>query len=141
MSRLKRLLIVLVLLGAGNLLWQLLGELSFYTERLNGRIAYVYDGDTIRIGKTRIRLWGVDAPELETKAGRKARDWAVKAWEGKQARCRKMGTTRGRVAARCTIGSSDMGRQIIRAGHACEWRRYSRGYYSQRMTCERLGRR
>lgn len=141
MTRLQRLILVIVLLGAGNLLWQLLGELDVYTERLTGRIAYVHDGDTIRVGKTRIRLWGIDAPELETKAGRRARAWAVKAWEGQLVRCRKRGTTRGRVAARCTIKGKDLGRQIIRAGHACEWRRYSRGYYGQRLTCERLGRR
>jgi len=141
LSRLQRLILVIVLLGAGNLLWQLLGELDIYTERLEGRIAYVNDGDTIRLSNTRIRLWGIDAPELETKAGRVARAWAVKAWEGKRVKCRKMGTTRDRVAARCSIGGKDMARQIIRAGHACEWRRYSRGYYGQRLTCERLGRR
>lgn len=140
MRYLKRFLIVVAILAAGNLLWRLAGYFDFYTPTLEGRIAYVHDGDTLRIGKTRIRLWGIDAPELDTAAGRKARDWAVKAWEGKQATCKRQGQTRGRIAARCTIGGEDMGRQILRAGHACEWRRYSRGYYGQRMTCERLGR-
>ncbi|NKC02215.1 MAG: hypothetical protein GKR90_27450 [Pseudomonadales bacterium] len=38
-------------------------------ERKHGTVAYVFDGDTIRLKghKTRIRLWGVDAPEKKQK--------------------------------------------------------------------------
>ena len=35
--------------------------------------AYVVDGDTIRIAKTQIRLYGIDAPELNHPYGKKAK--------------------------------------------------------------------
>lgn len=146
---LKRFLVVVAILAIGNLLWRAAGWMGLYTPSLAGRIAYVYDGDTVRIGKTRVRLWGIDAAELNTPQGRAARDWAVRAWEGRRATCRRLGETRGRLLARCRIRTRrggrgihrDMGRQIIEAGHACEWRRYSQGHYGRRLTCERLGRR
>jgi len=34
--------------------------------------AMAVDGDTITAGGTAVRLWGVDAPEVETAAGRRA---------------------------------------------------------------------
>lgn len=37
---------------------------------------YVIDGDTIRINKTQVRLFGVDAPELNHPYGKKAK-WAL----------------------------------------------------------------
>jgi len=137
----RRFLIVVAVLAAGHLLWRAAGWIDLYTPMLKGKIAYVYDGDTIRVGKTRIRLWGIDAPELDTPEGKKARNWAVRAWEGKSVTCKRLGRTRNRIAARCALNGTDLGRQVIAAGHACEWRRFSRGYYGQRLTCERLGRR
>lgn len=36
-------------------------------ETLQGVVNFVYDGDTIKIGKERIRLVGLDTPELNTR--------------------------------------------------------------------------
>ncbi|WP_443216563.1 thermonuclease family protein [Rhodophyticola sp. CCM32] len=44
-------------------------------DRISGN-CYVIDGDTIVIRKLRIRLWGIDAPELDHPWGQKAK-WAV----------------------------------------------------------------
>ena len=48
---------------------------------VTGRIIELIDGDTFRIGSFcrpfRVRLKGVDAPELGTPSGDRARDWAV----------------------------------------------------------------
>lgn len=44
-------------------------------EIIRGR-AYVVDGDTITIKKTQIRLFGVDAPEINHPYGKKAK-WAL----------------------------------------------------------------
>ncbi len=41
------------------------------SSRIEG-LATVTDGDTIKIGKNRIRLFGVDAPEMDTEAGQNA---------------------------------------------------------------------
>ena len=44
-------------------------------ESLRGR-CYVVDGDTITIGKTNIRLCGIDAPEMDQPFGKNAK-WAL----------------------------------------------------------------
>lgn len=108
-------------------------------ERIAGKVSYVHDGDTLRIGRQRIRVWGIDAAELRTAEGRKARDWAVRAWEGKRAVCTPLGRSYNRIVARCQIDGKDIGLQIIKSGHACEWRKYSKGYYRQAQTCESRG--
>src|SRR6056297_1883851 len=36
--------------------------------------AYIVDGDTIKVRKTQIRLFGIDAPEMDHPYGRKAKD-------------------------------------------------------------------
>ena len=109
---------------------------------IRGKIEYVHDGDTIHIrhrGRiVRIRLWGVDARELSTPAGRKARDWAVRQWEGRKAVCEPLGRSYRRVVARCHVDGVDIGQRLIVSGYGCEWRRFSKGYYRQpqHMLCE-----
>ena len=43
---------------------------------------YVVDGDTIRQGMVSVRLWGIDAPEMDTQAGRNARRYLIELTEG-----------------------------------------------------------
>lgn len=97
-------------------------------EALAGR-AQAVDGDTLRIGSTRVRLTGLDAVEREqscTDAGGK--DWAcgeaaraflADAVAGATTRCRSEGRDRyGRTLAKCEAGGGDLGDAIVRAGWA-----------------------
>ncbi|MBL9009786.1 MAG: thermonuclease family protein [Alphaproteobacteria bacterium] len=103
--------------------------------------ARVSDGDTIRIGETRIRLDGIDAPESDqscttrtppivtfacgSSAAGKLRALA----DGAVVRCVAHGTdTYGRTLATCYAGESDLGRAMVRAGWALAYRRYSARY-------------
>lgn len=102
-------------------------------------IPAVHDGDTYRINGTRVRLWGVDSPELdqtcrrpETYAcGVTARD-ALIAWvAGREMACTPTGgKSYDRVVAWCEVGGIDVGAWLVSNGWACDWPQYSDGAYA-----------
>jgi endonuclease YncB( thermonuclease family) len=101
-------------------------------------IPRVTDGDTIRIGKIRIRLHGIDAPEQRQKCMADGKKWAcgreatfalaraiVKHW----VTCIPKDKDRyGRVVAVCKAGDTDFGEWMVKRGWALAYRRYSRDY-------------
>lgn len=97
----------------------------------------VHDGDTLRCGQDRVRLFGVDAPEVRRgKAPAEplaydARDLLVQLTRGRVG-CRVVATDRyGRHVARCwSSASPDLNAAMIRSGLTTEWRAYSKGAYS-----------
>lgn len=99
---------------------------------------YVVDGDTLQCGPARVRLYGVQAPEL-AHFGRRAEPFAAEATRRLQAltrgpvTCREAGNSRdryGRMVARCSgPGTPDLGRRLVREGWATDWSRYSGGEY------------
>ena len=89
----------------------------------------IVDGDTLRFGSTRVRLTGIDAPELDqTCTDAKGQDYAC----GSDAKrfvaelvgtaetsCARSGRDRyGRVLASCSTGGHDLGQAIAEAGWA-----------------------
>lgn len=94
---------------------------------------YVVDGDTIRQGMVSVRLWGIDAPEMDTQAGRDARRYLIELTEGETLTCEQKGTDGyGRRVASCTDSyGADLACSLLEAGHAEEWFTYSGGYYRE----------
>ena len=96
------------------------------------------DGDTIRIGNTRIRLHGIDAPETNQICERNGKKWrcgrestkALKTVIGeKSVSCSKRDIDRyGRVVAVCRAGSINLNAWMVGNGWAVAYRRYSRDY-------------
>lgn len=95
---------------------------------LSGR-ASAADGDTLRIGETRIRLVGFDAVEfdqtctdtkgIEWACGRDARAFLDGLVDRGETSCASEGRDRyRRVLARCRTAGDDLGEQIVRAGWA-----------------------
>lgn len=94
---------------------------------LEGR-ARVVDGDTLSVGDARVRLTGIDAPELDQTCGEGGTAWAC----GQAARsfldriagdtdvsCRRSGRDRyGRTLATCSVAGRDIGKAIVDAGWA-----------------------
>lgn len=110
-----------------------------HAQEISGTVARVVDADTLDIGETRIRLWGVDAPELSTEAGRDAAAWATARWTGQSLTCAQKAAKRsyGRIVARCFRyirgeGVSDIAFEAVRAGHAVDVPEYSGGFYGGR---------
>ena len=123
-------------------------------ETLSGP-AEVVDGDTLAIRgeRTRIRLYGVDAPEgqqtCEDAAGKRylcgsrASD-ALAALIGRNGRvsCEEEDRDRyGRVVAVCTANGLNVNGELIRQGWAIEYRQYSDGRYADEEAEARLAKR
>lgn len=97
---------------------------------LTGR-AYVTDGDTITIAGTQIRLFGIDAPEMNHPYGKKAK-WALVALcKGQQIQAEVTATDdHGRTVARCTLPDGrDLSAEMVKQGLAIDWPKYSGGLY------------
>lgn len=100
--------------------------------------ARVIDGDTLEVGHERLRLHGIDAPEI----GQSCRDAAGRSWDcggaAREAlarlvrggvRCEARDTDRyGRIVARCMAGERDLGAALVAAGMAFAYRKYSKDY-------------
>ena len=91
--------------------------------------ARVIDGDTVEIAGTRIRIQGIDAPELDDRCHRPdGSEWACGVWSAEAARDRFGGQTLrcedlgerswGRVVARCLMGETDMAAAMVAKGAA-----------------------
>ncbi len=99
---------------------------------LEGR-AQVTDGDTIRIGEARIRLKGIDAPEMEQRCSRSGRSYAcgetarralIDLVSDETVRCRAAGRDRyRRILARCTVNGNDIGTAMVENGWAVSYGR------------------
>lgn len=82
----------------------------------------ITDGDTIREGALRVRIWGIDAPEMDTR-----RDLI----DGQPVGCNPVDTDRyGRTVAQCWLPDGrDLACEMVRAGWAVDMPRYSKGAY------------
>jgi micrococcal nuclease len=98
----------------------------------------VHDGDTLRCGPERVRLFGVDAPEVrrgQTPAqpfAYAARDELIRLTRGRVG-CRLVDRDRyGRFVGKCwSSATPDVNAALIRSGLATEHRRYSKGVYAE----------
>lgn len=106
----------------------------------NGHIirgsAQISDGDTIRIGSERIRLVGIDAPELHQNCGRKAgepyacgetsKQYLKKLIKGRKVECRWIKRDQyNRILADCSVGDEEsLNRQMVLDGWAVSYSNY-----------------
>jgi endonuclease YncB( thermonuclease family) len=93
--------------------------------------AWVTDGDTIVINKTQIRLFGIDAPEIDHPFGQKAKWAMVKLCKGHKVKAVVTDVDHyGRTVARCTLPDGrDLSAELVKMGLAIDWPKYSGGKY------------
>jgi endonuclease YncB( thermonuclease family) len=95
----------------------------------------VLDGDTVQIRDVRVRLWGIDAPELPSPAGYHARAALRRLVKARAVRCEPVGHDKyRRTVARCFVGDVDLGAAMIQAGKARPFCRYSGDFYDAAAT-------
>lgn len=97
---------------------------------LTGR-AYVVDGDTLTILNTQVRLFGVDAPELDHPYGKNAKGALLSLCKGHDVRAEITGQdTHGRTVARCYLADGrDLSAEMVKLGLAIDWAKFSNGQY------------
>ena len=109
-------------------------------ERISGR-AKVTDGDSFEIGRTPVRLFGIDAPEGRQSCTRDGRAWDCGNEAARKLRGligdRTVSCTQrdiddyGRTVAVCRSGGGDLAAEMARAGLAVAYRRYSNDYVDE----------
>ncbi|WP_417272165.1 thermonuclease family protein [Celeribacter halophilus] len=97
---------------------------------IRGR-AYVVDGDTVVIRKTQIRLFGVDAPEMNHPYGKKAKWALVKLCKGQEVKAEVTDVdAHGRTVAKCFLPDGrDLSAEMVKLGLAIDWPKFSDGAY------------
>ena len=114
--------------------------------------ASVIDGDTLEIHGTRIRLWGIDAPEstqlcrgddsLQYRCGAQAANDLDAFIARRPVNCLPMNLDQyGRTVATCSAGGADLGEWLVRGGLALDWPQFSKGRYdAAQRSAEHAGR-
>lgn len=97
---------------------------------LSGK-CHVIDGDTIVIKNIHVRLFGIDAPELEHPWGQKSKWKMVELCKGKEVTAEVSGElSHNRVVATCRLPDGrDLSAELVRRGLALDWAAYSGGRY------------
>lgn len=93
--------------------------------------AWITDGDTIKIRNTQIRLFGIDAPEINHPYGKKAK-WALhKLCKGHNIRAEITDIDdHGRTVAQCFLPDGrDLSAEMVKQGLAIDWPKFSGGKY------------
>ena len=121
------------------------------TKAQIGGKAKIIDGDTIQIGDNRIRLYGIDAPELKQVCKINGRNWmcgeeAAMALAYEMANhwisCITKGKDRySRTLAICFKANIDINREMVKRGLALAYRKYSNIYieYEELAKSNKLG--
>ncbi|MHA3980408.1 thermonuclease family protein [Halovulum sp. GXIMD14794] len=98
--------------------------------------ARVIDGDSLVVAGVEMRLNGLDAPEVPTAAGQRARAGLARIARGPVS-CDLTGErSYDRMIARCANANGDLAAQMVAAGLALDCARYSGGRYARYETAE-----
>lgn len=100
----------------------------------------VVDGDTLRFDGEKVRLWGIDAPELRQTCMRHGMEYGC-GQEAKAALARLVGDAMisctpvdkdkyGRTVGRCVANGHDIAAEMVSQGWALDQTQYSKGAYA-----------
>ena len=130
------------------MIFLLLPTLSSSSEKIISGNAKVIDGDTIKINKKKIRLFGIDAPEKNQickkiylnffifsfqknyKCGEKSTLALLKKIKDKKIKCilEDNRDRYGRFIGTCHVGNQDINRWLVKNGYALAYKKYSKKY-------------
>ena len=99
-------------------------------ETFTGKCVGVHDEDSVTVMKAgraeKIRLEGIDCPELGQDFGTRAKRFTSSLVFGKEVQVKEYSPDRyGRMVARVSVGGQDVSLEIIKAGLAWHYKRYS----------------
>lgn len=102
-------------------------------DTFEGTVERIIDGDTFIMSGARIRVWGINAPEIKEPYGPIAKAALARiVAQDAHFKCDIKDNDRyKRVVALCKNKYGDIGEALVRDGHAYDWPRYSGGHYYQ----------
>lgn len=104
---------------------------AFTTATVLQGQCWVIDGDTIIIDNVRLRLAGIDAPELDHPWGNQSKWALVQLCKGQTVTARlRPELSYDRVVAECYLPDGrDLAAELVRRGLALDWPKFSGGKY------------
>ncbi len=108
----------------------------------------VIDGDSFTFKHIKIRLHGIDAPEIEQTCQVNSKTYAcgqeakifLQSLLSEQTKCNVKRKDRyQRILAICFTGEQDINAKMVQAGHAIAYRRYSQDYIPQQEYAKKHG--
>ena len=99
--------------------------------------AYVHDGDSFRLAGRKIRLWAIDAPELDQTCGNAAQKWDCgqeakhqleRLIHNQVVKCHAKSTSHDRLVAQCFVGETDLSKHMVTSGYAVALPHISKAY-------------
>ncbi|MEN8708553.1 MAG: thermonuclease family protein [Paracoccaceae bacterium] len=124
------------LLGMSSVSYAITARPSVAAQRvlmvLNG-YARVTDGDTLVIDERRVRLFGIDAPELKHPYGAEAKAAMEALCQGQMIQAQALSVDRyDRLVARCVLPDGrDLAAELVKRDLALDWSKYSGGAYAR----------
>ena len=113
---------------------------------LSGKVVSIHDGDTITVlqGKQQIkvRLFGIDAPELKQPYGKKSKQFLANLIAGEVVEVEGNGEDRyKRTIGTIYLNGADINAQMVENGYAWAYRKFSKKYTLQESQAkkQRLG--
>lgn len=113
---------------------------------LSGKVISIHDGDTITVlqdkRQIKVRLYGIDAPELKQPYGKKSKRFLANLIAGKGVEVEENGKDRyKRTIGIVYLGGTDISAQIVANGYAWAYRKFSKKYTLQESQAksQRLG--
>lgn len=93
---------------------------------------HVIDGDTIVISGSKIRIAGIDAPELEHPWGKKSKYALIQLCKGQVVTATiQEDLSYDRLVAKCHLpDGTDLAAELVKLGLALDWPKYSGGEYA-----------
>ena len=103
---------------------------------LSGKVIKVSDGDTITVlqGKqqVKVRLYGIDAPELKQPYGKKSKQFLANLIAGEVVEVEENGKDRyKRTIGTIYLDDKDINAQMVENGYAWAYRKFSKKYAPQ----------
>ncbi len=101
---------------------------------LEGKVIKVVDGDTIWIlpkggERVKIRLYGIDAPEMKDSGGKKSKKYLSKLIAGKEVQIKTHGHDKyRRVIGIVYLNGTDINGKMVKDGYARAYLKYSKKY-------------
>jgi micrococcal nuclease len=125
-----------------SLIFLLIFSSSLFAEEFTGKVVGVADGDTItvmRLGRgEKVRLYGIDCPEKGQAFGNRAKQFTSEMVFGKEVLVKTHGYDKyGRILGDVfTPEGQSLNQELVRAGYAWWFRRYSNDRNLERLEAE-----